>query len=86
MIIVCNYFTAGSGDGRRKRRNSGRGSDSPDDKSAVSVLLQIQSLISFWIFLSLDYVTYISTRKLDTLQRLRQCNYSHIYGQKTKMS
>lgn len=49
MIIACNYFTAGSGDGRRKRRNSGRGSDFPHDKSAVSVLLQIQSLISFWI-------------------------------------
>lgn len=64
MIIVCNYFTDGSGDGRRKRRNSGRGSDSPDDKSAVSVLLQIHSLILFWISLLMDYRTCVATAKI----------------------
>lgn len=53
VIVVCNYFTEGSGNERRKRRNSGRGSDFPHDKSAVSVLLQIS--LSFWILLVLDY-------------------------------
>lgn len=75
VIIVNNNFTDGSGDGRRKRRNSGRGSDSPQDKSAVSVLLQIRSFNSFWISIFVDN----KFSKVNNLQRLRQCNKCQLF-------